>query len=258
MGISVMPSYDFDHYNNIADRLKDWLSNSLPAGGLVKLDGTPGIGKNTLVDDYLTPRFQGGKQRIIHIDLDGFAQPKEIRRKLVKDVAKEGTTITDEFSRIYQVETANKFLSSVAQWVGSHGDIEEARSFILPGQFIHGGSPTPPRSVLLRRGDWVVVDAEYVHLFDSLKETMYPSVSLRLCSSNERVEQQWMARTKAAYANDPEYLAARLKYHQLATLPSVKKYEKETAHLVDLLIRIGENTDFQELTTRKSLADKAC
>jgi hypothetical protein len=233
----IMPSEAHAKYSKIAERLKQWISSLLPAGGLVKLDGTPGIGKNTLVDGFLAHQFQNTRQQLVHIDLDGFAESKELRREWVKAVAKAGKIRTEEFSKIYQVEKANAMLTPVIQFVGSHGDPEEECSFVLPGPFVHGGGANHPRSARLRRGDIVVVDAEYVHLFVSIRTTTNPSISIRLTSSTEQVQKQWTARTKSAYCNDPEYLDARLKYHQLATLPSVEKYENETCHLVNFFIR---------------------
>lgn len=227
-------------YGQQADELTHLIIEQLPQGGIVALDGTPGIGKNTFIEDFLFDRVQGSGHRLVHLDLDGFAECRELRQAMVRALVENGEPVTDEFHRIYRVAEANQMLIPVLEFVGSRGDPEEERHFLLPGPFRHGGGAEPPRFLVLRRRDLVVLNAEYVHRFEAVRTGAAPSINVRLIGSADRVRAQWTARARAAYAHDPDYLKFRLRYHQLVTLPSVAQYEAETRHLVNVCLSFND------------------
>jgi len=239
-----LTSSEIKGYRRLGEALAQIIHAQLPGGGIVKLDGVPGVGKSMLVDEFLAPSLGALKRRMVDLDLDGFLRPKDERRAMARTLVAVGQSVTDEFRRIYDTQKAMDVLNPILAFVGSPGPPHTVKQLAIPGDFEHGKAAGPLAAHSFRRTDIVILNAEYIHDF-SLRDEATPTISVRLDRPPEQALAQWNNRTRAVYAQDPNYLAVRERYHLLVTMPSFDRYRARTASKVRIYVQLpGDPKDW--------------
>lgn len=242
-----IPEEEQAAYQRLAQELVGIMTQKLPDGGLLLIEGMEGVGKNMFIEQHLIPALHAKNRAYVHATMDLFKFPASqgiAAEKKATENALAGNVDMRYHEKLYRTDAIEAFFPDVIDYLATSNTLKEKeKTFTVEQAFKHRGSDALEREeITLHQNDLFIVDSGFPLYSDVLQKARCPHLTVRLNASAKRAEEQFMNRSFVKHRRQPlHFFILRAIYYLKVLLPNRRAYEQK--HRANIVIHMKGPAD---------------